>query len=381
MKKIFYKIFKKRNVIDEFINIFKVFFSALIGFVLSLLLNNIYAFFIAFALLILSAIILSLLFSKRKNMFDILKLLKEEQMQRKWIEIIRLGYPLSRPLWLSARYNLRIEIGEYIKEAASSLPEQNIKIGNETLPVSKIYVSVLIDDLGWTNYVIEQTDVAISNIKAGILMAEEKNYIDLEIKGYRHLCGIYSKKNDDDFLAAREKLDDLISKLPPDTKKPMQAGIIFSRAEDCLNKKEYDDAIKYALEARNLFYDLDDRERVVKTYHTLASCYKEKEKGNYSKAETEILEGIELSQQYSRTESLIKNTILLLDIEYNIISNISYFTYDQDEVISRRIENPYRDALNACAAANNVSLEKKLRLSYKNINRLRKNKLKRGTKK
>ena len=52
MKKIFYKIFKKRNVIDEFINIFKVFFSALIGFVLSLLLNNIYAFFIAFALLI-----------------------------------------------------------------------------------------------------------------------------------------------------------------------------------------------------------------------------------------------------------------------------------------------------------------------------------------
>lgn len=183
MKKIFYKIFKKRNVIDEFINIFKVFFSALIGFVLSLLLNNIYAFFIAFALLILSAIILSFLFSKRKNMFDILKLLKEEQMQRKWIEIIRLGYPLSRPLWLSARYNLRIEIGEYIKEAASSLPEQNIKIGNETLPVSKIYVSVLIDDLGWTNYVIEQTDVAISNIKVGILMAEEKNYIDLEIKG------------------------------------------------------------------------------------------------------------------------------------------------------------------------------------------------------
>ena len=108
---------------------------------------------------------------------------------------------------------------------------------------------------------------------------------------------------------------------------------------------------------------------------------KEKERGNYSKAETEILEGIELSQQYSRTESLIKNTILLLDIEYNIISNISYFTYDQDEVISRRIENYYRDALNACAAANNVSLEKKLRLSYKNINRLRKNKLKRGTKK
>ena len=45
MKKIFYKIFKKRNVIDEFINIFKVFFSALIGFVLSLLLNNIFSFY------------------------------------------------------------------------------------------------------------------------------------------------------------------------------------------------------------------------------------------------------------------------------------------------------------------------------------------------
>lgn len=137
---------------------------------------------------------------ERKKQFDLLEILRNDKENQKWNEIIRLAYPLSRPLWLAKKYKLRVQFGRLVEESCNHLHNQkNIRIGKEDKSIKSILSEVLIDDLGWTQYKIHSNfkETARSSIQSGIEKAKKYNDYPVVIQGYRHLSGISSECGED----------------------------------------------------------------------------------------------------------------------------------------------------------------------------------------
>lgn len=79
MKKDIYYLFKNSNFFSILFECIKMLFSAVIGYVIALLINNIWAFVVASVVLVIIIVIYSVLLSKKMHHFDILKILQEEQ--------------------------------------------------------------------------------------------------------------------------------------------------------------------------------------------------------------------------------------------------------------------------------------------------------------
>jgi len=91
--------------------------------------------------------------------------------EERWEEVIKIGSVLSRPLWVTGKYRLRVELGRLVEAAAaySHRPGQQ--------------ASALIDDLGWTQFVLGEVDEAKTRIDHGIRLAELSGNFHLACKG------------------------------------------------------------------------------------------------------------------------------------------------------------------------------------------------------
>lgn len=377
LKEKLYYLFKNSSFRNNFIELcIKQFISAFLGFILALFLTNILAFAIAIAVFIVIVFITSAILSSKQHQFDLLEILKEEQKKSHWKEIIRLGYPLSRPLWLSGRYELRAEIGEIIKTAASHL-EGDVKIGKETFNSKYILVSVLIDDLGWTRFVLGQSSKATKNILEGIRIAEENNIWDLAIKGNRHLIGIFSENgNFKEIDTLLKKIHSLMEKVDESSKLEIQAGLLFSQAESYSYQHEYDKAIGYLKDAQQLYLQIEDYERYVKSFDLLAEAYMAQGGEKYTTASITINEGIEAAVKWERRERYIKLIILAIRLKTKIVLQDDCYTkseYFNDKV---SIEDQYKQAIEACNGIQNELFVMELKKEYKTFSRVASKKIK-----
>lgn len=168
--------------------------------------NNTISYIIISILLVQIAAILGYLWvdkmrhDERKKHFDLLEILHNSKSKKKWNEIIRLAYPLSRPLWLAKKYKLRVEFGYLIEEACNHLHNQEkIRVGKEDKFIKSILSEILIDDLGWTRYKINSSkrEVAKTHIRKGIELARKNKEFPVVIQGLRHLSGIASECAED----------------------------------------------------------------------------------------------------------------------------------------------------------------------------------------
>ncbi len=372
-----YYLFKNTSFRNNFIELcIKQFISAFLGFILALFLTNILAFAIAVVVFIIIVFITSAFLSSKQHQFDLLGILKEEQKKSNWIEIIRLGYPLSRPLWLSGRYNLRVEIGEIVRMAASHI-DGDIKIGNETVNCKYILASVLIDDLGWTRFVLGQSSKATGNIKEGIRIAQENMIWDLAIKGNRHLIGIFSESGAfAEVDTAFNNIKILMEEMDESSKVEIQAGLLFSQAESFSYQHEYDKAIDYLKEAQQLYLQFEDYERYVKSFDLLAESYMAQGSEKYNLAANTISEGIEAALKWERRERYIKLIILYIRLKTKMVAQDDCYTkseYFRDKEV---IEDQYKQAKEACDSIQNDLFAMELKKEYKTFNKVVNKKIK-----
>lgn len=172
-------------------------FSATIGIVLTKYTDAKNSGLIVFAIILIFVLLLALISYKKSNAFNLLNILKRDLKDGNWMEIIRIAFPLSKPLWISKNYELRVKHGELIKKACDNLIGLNINtviINDTPISTKSILSSVLIDDLGWTLYKYNKKNrgEVLQNINKGIELAENENITNV-IKGYRHLSGIASE--------------------------------------------------------------------------------------------------------------------------------------------------------------------------------------------
>lgn len=302
---------------DNLKKIYKLLLSGIAGYIVGLIISTQKIFFYSSLIVVILVLVIAYIDKKDPNSFDIVKALKRELRNKNWNEVVILAYPLSRPLWLSGRYSLRIKIGEIVKSALNHISD-SIYIGDRCYNREFIFASILIDDLGWTKYMVGQMEAAVKNIEDGIDIAVKGENYDIAIKGYRHLAGIYVRENKFDSL---EEVSKKLVELAPyissyDNKVEIEANTKYTYAEIYLHKKDFQNAIKCCKEVQETYKNLHDDARCVKTMDLFGRIYMEMEDNRT--AINKFSEGMEMALQSGRKERFLRMALKYFELNYKI---------------------------------------------------------------
>ena len=111
---------------------------------------------------------------------ELLSAVTKLHVQKDYVGALRFSVLLSRPLWLGGLLEERLENGTIMESCASHENRVDLQI------------QALIDDMGWTNYQLDNVKEAYVNIKHGVRLAKENKYFFWAAKGERHLAGLAS---------------------------------------------------------------------------------------------------------------------------------------------------------------------------------------------
>jgi len=230
--------------------------------------------------------------------------------KKEYEEIIRFGSGIARPLWLSQKYEARLEIGRYIFEAASETTPENYEKK----------VKAKIDYIGWTYVELELYEKAKEKINYGIHLA--KNSTDEEFnekyktyyiaKAYRHLFGLYFRKGkiekSKEFLRiAVENTNDI-----PDIrgKKEAAAEINYSESLLLTEMEEYDEALLKIQTAKDLYEELGSKEWLIKIDNQKAEILiKKGDENSLNQAADIIHDNLKKSKQHKFMKQYVRSFI------------------------------------------------------------------------
>lgn len=365
------------DIKDNLKKLYKLLLSGIAGYIVGLIISSQKIFFFSTAVVIILVFIIAFIDKKDPDSFDIIKVLKRELRNRDWNEVVILAYPLSRSLWLSGRYSLRIKIGEILKRALDHISAP-IYIGDRCYNRNFLYASILIDDLGWTKYMMAQLEAAIKNIEDGIEMAVKSKNFDIAIKGYRHLAGIYVRENKFDSLEdVSKKLVDLAPCIASyDNKLEIEANTKYTFAEIYLHKKDFQNAIKYCKEVQETYTNLQDNARCVKTMDLFGRIYMEM--GDHKSALNTFSAGMEIALQSGRKERYLRIALKYFELNYQIHN--AKKCYDDTEYSNDIIEfdTIMRNVKSISMDVQQVSIYRKVYKIYKKMKKMMKINLKKN---
>lgn len=344
----------------------KEFCSALIGFFLGLLFTNTIAFSIMIATVSVLAVSIAIIVANRSLQFDLLTIIKEEKEKGHWLDIIRIVYPISRELWISGRYNLRILFGEAVVEAINHLEDHAIiKINDKEYQKEQIWVSTLIDDLGWTRFFINQP--AENNIKKGIEIADKNALYELSIKGRRHLIGVYSSLGQDGNVEKMfDEIETLKVQLNEEKKKELTADLLRSRAICFFQKKDWAQSVSFAEDAMIQYQELNNHEKYVEIIDLIAEGFLNQK--NWTAAEKMILLGIKQAKEFGLSEKYISLTTLYFKLNILKIKEKVFTEYEITEEKLDDLKRRFLDIKASYTMNDNEQLLYNLNKSYKELN-------------
>ena len=221
----------------------------------------------------------------------------------KFKEVVRLGSHVSRPLWLSGKYQQRVAIGLLVEDAA----------GKEKMYEEQ--ATALIDDLGWTMAVMGDVEGAKRNIEAGIRKAVANNYWYLASKAERHLAGVASKtKHHPEIGEHLQKALEYSSNInDPKSKVEMQASLLLAQSEFNQENGKYKEALDLAQKALEVFKSAEgEEERTVKIYSRIGRIYLSI--GDMQEAKDNFNLGLAESRRVDRPDEIGKNLLGLGDV-------------------------------------------------------------------
>lgn len=225
----FLKTLKEKMTAYE---VFIILISAIVGAVFSLIggLNIEIAIYISIGIIVFF-LIATIIIQWLVDRFNVLHLIKKFNKKKQYNLSIALGTNLSVGLWHTYRLKLRLKIGEQVKNATQkSLIKATENEQYELIYELKfILARTLIDDLGYTNYILNCPEIAYENICAGIEIIDKLidqlktpqdklRFNELKLKALRHEMGMIDKiehfvggKQEVEII--REKFNELFNEL------------------------------------------------------------------------------------------------------------------------------------------------------------------------
>ena len=167
-------------------------------------------------------------------------------------EVIRFGDALSRPLFESGEFVVRLELGEITEEAAAHIGAVDVQY------------RTLIDSIGWSLIELGEFGDAAQKIQHGCDLAGEAGDAFYQAKAYRHLGAIERRRGrTEKSLEYYERARLASQQIDDDEKKSaMEAGITYAMAHLEYSRREFDTALATIDVAITLFNDLNDIYRV-----------------------------------------------------------------------------------------------------------------------
>jgi len=232
---------------------------------------------------------------------DILGQLQRAYDLQRWEEVCRIGSVLSRPLWLSGHYEIRLKVGKMVESAAAYCDHKTTRARS------------MIDDLGWTSYKLDEAEAAGKWIEDGIRLAKEiKDYYSVA-KGYRHLASITRRQGDVDAAQAYlNKAKRYISRIVSEQEKSeLSNSILLSEGRLLLKRGQLQDSIVLLKQALDSYRSAEDKEREIKVYAILGKA--EEGLDRVSKARVHYEEGRLMAMKFGRFDEVANNTSLYIE--------------------------------------------------------------------
>lgn len=357
-------IIKNDNFKKTLTYVIDALFSGIIGCLLGLFLQDPKFIIFGMVVLVVFIVLMTIITTKADQTFNLLKILKEDKKKGKWNEIIRIVYPLSRPLFLSRNYRLRVEMGKLVNEACQNLAGKTIMINNKLIPVSSIQASTLIDDLGWTLYKLKNNnETAKENINLGITIAKNNKDYEKIIKGYRHLMGIASETHESittiyeyrDLMIQYFSSPEYKNAVSQETYELTDAGIHYSVARiltrlaatetnPAQKKSLLSDATK-EIELAVKIYEKRDNDRYAKTFNVRADILMQNNDIDELAMARHILEqGLAYCKNLQRNDNYIRISLKLLAVEDKRLS-AHKFTKEEKANILRTANTIYANVM------------------------------------
>lgn len=207
---------------------------------------------------------------------SIIDVLDDAYKKERYTEVVKIGKQLSKPLWYTGKYELRLRIG-YMLEAAAAQCE-NYEVQAETL----------LEDCGWTNIRLGNKKEGIANIKRGLEIAEHIKSYSLVAQGYRNLIDIH--------------LGEASNNLNLRYIQSRRTAIASDREQELQKCKVYYDK---AVIAANLIEDATKKKELLGNIsYTISKYYLVT--GDYKKALEEVMNAWGYYQSVSNEDKIIK---------------------------------------------------------------------------
>ena len=358
--------------------------SILIGQALSKIFEKEWVFFLAFGIVFIVFIVVTLIFEHVAVNFNISKIIEKDLKDKKYKSVIRLAYPLSRPLWIAGKYDLRIKLGRQVLTALNSLTEDTLLLDDKKVSVEELKARILIDDLGWTIFRTNMySEECIANIEEGIIIAEEEQLYPIAVKGHRHLIGIYDKlgnkvKIDENISKARDLCNSDIYKKKVSAKeresviKGLDYALLKIQIERYKEENSSDTAILDSFISQinslsNYYKTEEDWERYAKTFYVksdILMLYNQRAKD--VEAVNILQEGLNVCDEQARNDGYIRIAINLMILKNKQILSIKN---DKDEKarLIKEFKEYYRDAMKRAKEINNKEHIHKLKELLTNV--------------
>jgi tetratricopeptide (TPR) repeat protein len=210
-------------------------------------------------------------------------------------KVIRYHESFSRFLFLEAEHDTRVLLGTATEEAAARLGERAVQ------------AAALIDDLGWSHYMLGNRDEAQRSIKDGIDLADAYGLPFWQAKGYRHLSGMALEAGNyeeaaDQIDKARERAEAIIDEKD---RSEMQAGIAYANALIRFANQDFDGARDALAMSENLRALADDHSRAVKVHAMFGKIFERQ--GKMGLALDKFREGLAASRAVGRRDEEVRN--------------------------------------------------------------------------
>ncbi len=219
--------------------------------------------------------------------------------EKKWNFVVEIGSFLSRPLWIAGKYELRKRIGEMVEDAAAHC---NRKVDR---------ASALIDDVGWTTFILGDRNRARKAISDGLMIAKQEEEWFLCAKASRHLASIARQGGEPNLCGIRlDEANDFAAKIDSsENRREMQVSLKASTAKLLVAEERYADAIALLEEAERHFSTLGDHYRVVKIHQALGNAHAAA--GQSLEARASFKRGFEQASGLGRKDEALGNATAL----------------------------------------------------------------------
>lgn len=229
--------------------------------------------------------------------------INESLSNEEYADVLRIGTALSRPLWLSGRYDSRIKLGIIVEEIAAKLHDK------------KAQAKALIDDIGWTKAELGDYVQAVRHISHGVDIAKDNNLVYWQCKGLRHLGAINRRQGN--YREARKLYSE--SRLLTDSinqgydKLEMKASLNYALGLlEFAETKDIAKAEGLIDQGIETYKKHNDYDRWLLSLSIKANFYLQN--NNLLKAKDYFREGLKISKDYDRKRQIFKNLEGLIKI-------------------------------------------------------------------